>query len=432
MSQGEEDPGWSVKLKRGAAFHPLVDYIVLAEFDIDTGSTVRHQYPSTIPDYKVDWFAEFMLPEGAHNRDVDYTYIFLNRDAPHVDQQFWSKRELGETDKHLLYGINLVKTRHDSSVRRGAIVKAMCLFSQYQFVEILKQPLDLALEKYFDNPNVSVLAELFDSLNAVSLAHLPRADALERSMMKRGPGPHNWYATVDYLLHDQRIPLRVPLYRSPDEVGDIYCTLLVKTFGDQTMRIFHSILTKQRVLFVGHNHAASEVAQMVLSATAMLAPPMSSLIRRTFPYSNLSDLSFLEVPGYVAGVTNPMFQQHEKWWDLLCVLDLPNGTGHITSAEERQTKRSVTPPPNGVKHRTTYEETMHYQADNKFVKGVISGINQLVGEDWVRRQFADYTSNILHLALDHQQQVAQAPALLGKKRRKVMEANLLRVETILA
>jgi hypothetical protein len=61
------------------------------------------------------------------------------------------------------------------------------------------------------------------------------------------------------------------------------------------MRIFHAILTKQRVLFVGYNHAASEVAQTVLSAVAMVSPPLTSVIRRAFPYSNLSDLSFLEV-----------------------------------------------------------------------------------------------------------------------------------------
>jgi hypothetical protein len=40
-------------------------------------------------------------------------------------------------------------------------------------------------------------------------------------------------------------------------------------------------------------------------------------------YTNLSDLSFLQVPGYIAGVTNPMFEAREEWWDLLCVLDLP-------------------------------------------------------------------------------------------------------------
>ena len=61
------------------------------------------------------------------------------------------------------------------------------------------------------------------------------------------------------------------------------------------MRIYHAILTKQRVLFVGYNHAAGDLAQIVLSAVAMVAPPMTNVIRRTFPYANLSDLQFLEV-----------------------------------------------------------------------------------------------------------------------------------------
>jgi hypothetical protein len=260
-----------------------------------------------------------MLPEGAHNRDLDFTFIFLNRDAPHVDQHLWCSAEkynvaaetpAGETagaQKNLLYGINLVKTRHDSTVRRGAIVKAMCVFSQYQFVEILKKPLELALDRYFDNPSIDVLASLFNALNAVSLAHIPRPNLLEQSLMRRGvvfetitghsPDhvPSGWYSTVQCSIEGMEVPLRIPLFRTPDEVGDIYLTLLVKTFGEQVMRIFHAILTKQRVLFVGYNHAASEVAQMVLSAVAMVSPPLTSVIRRAFPYSNLSDLSFLEV-----------------------------------------------------------------------------------------------------------------------------------------
>lgn len=316
-----EDSGWKTRRVRGEGFHPLVDYIVIAEFDIDTGSTVRHQYPSNIPGYKVDWFAEFMLPEGAHNRDLDYNYIFLNRDSPHIDQDLWCTatkycpREIysGDTDtpqKNLLYGINVVKTRYDSSVRRGAIVKAMCVFSQYQFVDVLKKPLELALDRYFDQPGVEVLKHLYTSLNAVDLSQVPRPDLLEQTLMRRGvafetiaaangrPGPHvpaGWFHTVQYGYEGASVPLHLPLFRTPDEVGEANITLLVKTFGEQTMRIFHAILTKQRVLFVGYNHAASEVAQMVLSAVAMVSPPMVNVIRRTFPYSNLSDLSFLEV-----------------------------------------------------------------------------------------------------------------------------------------
>lgn len=59
----------------------MVNYVVLAEFDIDTGSTVRHQYPQSIDGYTEDWLAEHMLPEGLHNRTEDWTYIFLNRET---------------------------------------------------------------------------------------------------------------------------------------------------------------------------------------------------------------------------------------------------------------------------------------------------------------------------------------------------------------
>ena len=55
-----------------AASHspPLISYIVLAEFDIDMGSTVRNQYPSPVPWVSADWLAEHMIPEGAHLREM--------------------------------------------------------------------------------------------------------------------------------------------------------------------------------------------------------------------------------------------------------------------------------------------------------------------------------------------------------------------------
>lgn len=145
----------------------------------------------------------------------------------------------------------------------------------------------------------------------------------------------------------------------------------------------------------------------------------------------------------MAGVTNPMFQQHDSWWDLLCILDLPNGTGHIYSAEERRrgedsSKSSagrMTPPPNSAKSRNSqpvqpYDEMPHYAVDSRFIKGVISGINALIGEDWVRQQFTDHSSSILHLALDQDQTIVQNPHKLSEKVRKFAEANAPRVKLI--
>ena len=36
----------------------MVSHILLAEFDIDTGSTLRHTVPEPVEGYQDDWFAE--------------------------------------------------------------------------------------------------------------------------------------------------------------------------------------------------------------------------------------------------------------------------------------------------------------------------------------------------------------------------------------
>ena len=136
--------------------------------------------------------------------------------------------------------------------------------------------------------------------------------------------PKSWYRTLNYTFEDNSTKiLSVPIYRTPDEVGDINVSNLVRIFGmsvpvlfppllltnhpthpgEPVMRIYHAVLTKQRVLFVGYNHAAGDLAQIVLSAVAMTAPPMTNIIRRTFPYANLSDLQFLEVFLYTSSCT---------------------------------------------------------------------------------------------------------------------------------
>ncbi|EFA78441.1 hypothetical protein PPL_09093 [Heterostelium album PN500] len=58
-----------------------VEYILLAEFDIDIGSKVKYQYPCPTGEDEA-LLAEFMLPDGAHNRDADWTVFFLNRPDP--------------------------------------------------------------------------------------------------------------------------------------------------------------------------------------------------------------------------------------------------------------------------------------------------------------------------------------------------------------
>ena len=62
-------------------------------------------------------------------------------------------------------------------------------------------------------------------------------------------------------------------------------------------------------MFVGYSHSAYDVARIVFSCISMISPPMPCMLSRVFAYANLYDLSFLDVDGYIAGVTNPMFAQ---------------------------------------------------------------------------------------------------------------------------
>ena len=72
--------------------------------------------------------------------------MILNRTGPQIDEALWLKApdaaspgvgsNAAESQQPMLFGINHVRTKYDSNVRRGAIVKAMAFFSRYHFIEV--------------------------------------------------------------------------------------------------------------------------------------------------------------------------------------------------------------------------------------------------------------------------------------------------------
>ena len=102
-------------------------------------------------------------------------------------------------------------------------------------------------------------------------------------------------------------PLRAPLCSEADAVAGASLVRLCMRFNDRLMDIYDAVLREKRVLFFGDkSECAGDVASCVLAACLLVAPPLSGVIRRAFPYTSLTNLEFLEVPGYIAGVTNPM------------------------------------------------------------------------------------------------------------------------------
>lgn len=194
-------------------------FVLLAEFDIDQGATLTHQYPfPTGTDEHT--LAELMLPDGAHLRSEDWTIFYLNQTrknavappivseslSPSADKTFdrVNDTEQGSAatattgkpiaqDKHhddrqglgeLLFVLNCVRMKEDKSVRRGATVKALAVCTTKPCIQIYKPLLLLALEEYYHSPSPHVLAKLFDSLNSISLNGCPNLTRAERIILR--------------------------------------------------------------------------------------------------------------------------------------------------------------------------------------------------------------------------------------------------------
>ena len=59
-----------------------------------------------------------------------------------------------------------------------------------------------------------------------------------------------------------------------------------------------------------------------MAAFSMLAPPLRGFVERSFPYTNLTHVDYmLAFNGFIAGVTNPRYEDIDKWWDVMCNIE---------------------------------------------------------------------------------------------------------------
>ncbi|KAG8914716.1 hypothetical protein FRC02_004857, partial [Tulasnella sp. 418] len=158
-----------------------VSFVLLAEFDIDQGSILAHQYPYPTGTNE-QLLAELMIPDGVHSHQEDWTIFFLNQTPGNTVSKLLvgDEEEEADTKQELLYVLNLVRTKHDSSVRRGAVVKALAIATRYPYIQIFKNLLLIALEEYYQNPTVECLSRLFDSINAMDISLFPNLTREEK------------------------------------------------------------------------------------------------------------------------------------------------------------------------------------------------------------------------------------------------------------
>lgn len=511
---------------------------------------MEHQYPVAITGDE-HMLAELMLPDQAHVRNQDWTIFFLHKDTSQDDdEEAKAKAERRKRRKRrrdraagilvddekaieadaaaddddddldddeddddsdedstasepeggegppLIYVLNLVNTKQDKTVKRGAVVKAMAICTRHPFLHIYKPLLLLALEEYFKSPVPETLAMLYDAVNSMDLSLMPKLSLLERHLLlasdnkdlfvekfarmiemriaedekeqitsldarsppqsrgisRAGTKAHLEAASGHSIPRDTHefesrvlykgipIPVKIPTAVMPETVGDFSLIKLIQTFSEPHARspqpfaihphlttngpsthpiivLANALLTQKRVIFLGHNMPSGDVAEAVLAACALASGGLlRGFTRHAFPYTDLTKIDdLLKVPGFIAGVTNPTFEFHPEWWDLLC--DIPSGRMKISS------KIESTPVTDGLvyiqQHAPAFAAMLSGSAtlttdltgDNMFMSDILKSIATRRGERAIRAKWRDWVLKFTRIAAAFEESVYGASAL---------------------
>jgi len=245
------------------------------------------------------------------------------------------------------------------------------------------------------------------------------------------------------------IPIKVPTGISPETVGDFSLIKLIQAYsaphpstphpfmlhphlttsGAYTHPIIvlvNAMLTQKRVIFLGHNRPSGEVAEAVLAACALASGGiLRGFTRHAFPYTDLTKIDdLLNVPGFIAGVTNPAFANHPEWWDLLC--DVPTGRMKISNRIDpapitdgliyfQQQNPAHAPHSNGVGSGSSSTPSLSLltdaTGDAAFMDDLLRSIASRHGESAIRTKLRDYITKFTRTAAAFEESVYGASAL---------------------
>eukprot|EP00835_Amoeboradix_gromovi_P002933 NODE_179_length_15798_cov_0.379769.p1 type:complete len:601 gc:universal NODE_179_length_15798_cov_0.379769:12332-10530(-) len=483
----------------------IIDYVLLSEFDILKGSTLRQQYPRPTG-IEEQVLAELMLPEGGHSRDTDWTWFFMHHFLKSNDQ---------------MYALNLVMTKKDDTAQRGARMKALAICSTKPFIHVFRPLLILTLDHYFKTNDPDMLKVVYDAINnsdiskiapipeyrrriieqtetsqlnspektilnlqpiqasidelrvrtksdgAASSKKRPRSQseskkrqtvanfdplqAQNTSLIRRRASvfPENKTQQVTVIAYKISMKFQIPIISTKriERIGEFSIIDFIQRYnktgeeypsgpiikelhssGQNTPNVIlliNAVLTGKRVLFLGHHISASEVCQHVLALVSLASGNgaiLRGIAKRCFPYCSIFHLdTVLNCSGYIAGVTNPAFEMHTKWWDVLVNVK----SGLVTISPEcasiieedkkekwfkniiKNTNLPSSPSSEDLKKlryalSSSKLKEGKYISDGDFVLEMVDLINNRFGEHLIRMRLQDYIERFLHLVIAYE------------------------------
>lgn len=229
----------------------------------------------------------------------------------------------------------------------------------------------------------------------------------EPKLVCDGASRVTWEGRVD--IDSMSVPIRIPVDAYSQELYDFSVTSLVETFHkppskshepSQVMIILHGILSQRRIVFLGHQTPAGEIAKYVLAASSLVAPYLRTVVDRLFPYTCLTLLDkLLSFPGFIAGVANPAFQSHDAWWDILC--DIPSGKVILSPRLAAQSAYGWNTESSGPLFGDTDKDVKERELiayDNEFMAIVADKCKTKPPDAAIRAMFSAYIKKFLDVA----------------------------------
>src|SRR5438045_1251112 len=305
------------------------------------------------------------------------------------------------------------------------------------FVEKFEQMIQMRMAEEMGQSDLSQSPERTRDLTRIGTkAHVQGQSQSDYSVPR---DTHEFETKVVY--NGIPIPIKVPIAIPPETVGDFSIIKLIQTFSEPHSKspqafplhshlttggvythpiivLVNAMLTQKRVIFLGYNRPSGEVAEAVLAACALTSGGiLRGFTRHAFPYTDLTKIDdLLKVPGFIAGVTNPTFENHPEWWDVLC--DIPSGRVKISSRIEpplvtegllyfqQQNPQLVTGAANSA-NSSNNDAT----GDAAFMADILRRIAARHGEGVIRAKWRDWVEKFTRVAAAFEESVYGASAL---------------------
>jgi Stabilization of polarity axis/SH3 domain/Docking domain of Afi1 for Arf3 in vesicle trafficking len=332
----------------GFADGPLVHSVSMAEFHLTKGNNLAATYPADTQFSNGEELANVCFPEGAHLHHHDWTFIFLWNEGPLFGLAFYSRLE-------------------DAAMTRGAVQKSLLILARKPYFHMFLKVLPFAIQWHFakqiqhdedGGDNVTVLKQLYDSLNTTTAGDDGSSDALVK------------FSAFGSSFQFSQIPLPYDTFCPGASLVE-----LVRFLKEKSMLLWKSLLLRQRILFSGAQVCANLVGNCCIAAPLMILP-LSGFSRDICPYVSITDIHMLQAPHYICGATNPLFEAKAELWDTLVSF-----TSKKSFQCQPQLKLSG--------------------ADKQFAKRVLAALDDGKDEEWLRIQFEAYTHEFLGRVAQH-------------------------------